>query len=116
MGQTKFTKELLQDCQLDISKKAVILLPLNIKLHASDGDPLHDPEHEHYMSLIGKLNFVTRPDLNYMVQFLSQFMQSPRTSHYELHHTLRYVAHTVGQGIKLQNSESLTLQAYSDSN
>lgn len=75
-----------------------------------DGDLL--PEPEVYRSFIGKLNFLTntRPDLSYTVQLLSQFMQSPRTSHFTaLHHTLCYVAHTTGQGIKLRNPDSLTL-------
>lgn len=96
-------------------RRAVTPLPLNIKLNASDGEILQDPEF--YRFLIGKLNFLTntRPDLSYTVQLLSQFMQVPRTSHSEtLHHTLRYIAHSAGQGIKLQNPESLTLQAFSD--
>lgn len=68
--------------------------------------------------MVGKLNFLThtRPDLSYTVQCLSQFLQSPKVSHYQvLLHTLHYVASTAGQGIILQASDKLTLQAYSDS-
>lgn len=47
---------------------------------------------------------------------LSQFLQSPREPHYEaLLHTLRYVRTTIGQGILLKASDTLTLQAFSDS-
>lgn len=102
MSQSKFTKELLQDCQFDVSKKDVTPLPLNLKHSASAGDLLPDPDF--YRSFIGKLNFLTntRPDLSYTVQLLSRFMQAPHTSHYEaLQHTLRYLNHTVGQRIKL---------------
>lgn len=67
---------------------------------------------------VGKLNYLTntRPDLSYVVQVLSQYMQAPRSSHLQaLAHTLRYINHSVGQGIMLKGSNELTLQAFSDS-
>lgn len=43
-------------------------------------------------------------------------MQQPRSSHANaLHHTLRYLQHSSTQGILLKASDTLTLQAYSDS-
>ena len=43
-------------------------------------------------------------------------MHSPRSSHLQaLTHTLRFLQHTFGQGILLQGSDQLTLQAFSDS-
>lgn len=101
---------------MPLEKGAVTPLPQNLKLQTDKGSLLPDPTL--YRSLVGKLNFLThtRPDLAFTVQCLSQFMQSPRTSHLEaLHHTLRYVAQTAGQGILLQASDKLTLQAFSDS-
>ncbi|XP_021726146.1 uncharacterized protein LOC110693297 [Chenopodium quinoa] len=91
-------------------------LPQHQKLATDDGVLLSDVTL--YRSLVGKLNFLTntRPDLSYSVQTLSQFMQNPRTTHMEaLQHTLRYVAHTTGQGILLKGSDALTLQALIDS-
>lgn len=75
-----------------------------------------DPEK--YRSLVGKLNFLTntRPDLSYVVQVLSQFMYTPYSTHNEdLQHTLRYMYHSSSHGIFLKAADSLTLQAYSDS-
>nr|XP_017221138.1 PREDICTED: uncharacterized mitochondrial protein AtMg00810-like [Daucus carota subsp. sativus] len=72
---------------------------------------------ELYRSLVGKLNYLTntRPDLSYTVQSLSQYMHAPRTSHFAaLHHTLRYLAATVTQGILLKAADHLKLQAFSD--
>lgn len=43
-------------------------------------------------------------------------MQSPLHSHFEvLLHTLRYVAHTIGQGILLKADNNIKLQAFTDS-
>lgn len=116
LSQKKFASDLLKDCNLNISQPAVTPLPLHLKLTATDGCLLDDPEH--YRSLVGKLNYLTntRPDLSYVVQTLSQFLHCPRAPHLEaLTHTLRYVAQSVGQGILLKASNSLTVQAFSDS-
>lgn len=116
LTQKKFTKELLQDCNMDVSKIAKTPLPANLKLAPDDGDLYSDPEH--YRRLVGKLNFLshTWPDLSYSVQTLSQFMQQPRLSHVKaLSHVLRYVSHTLGQGIMLHASDTLSLVAFSDS-
>ncbi|KAL8093307.1 hypothetical protein AgCh_035258 [Apium graveolens] len=77
---------------------------------------LDDPEL--YRSLVGKLNYLTntRQNLSYVVQTLSQFLHNPRLPHlHALNHTLRYVAHTIGQGILLKASNTLKVQAFSDS-
>jgi len=68
--------------------------------------------------MVGKINFLThtRPDLSFTAQTLSQFMQHPSTSHLQaLHHTLKYLQGTVGQGMLLRATDQLYLQAYSDS-
>uniref|UniRef100_A0A7C8YK69 Reverse transcriptase Ty1/copia-type domain-containing protein n=1 Tax=Opuntia streptacantha TaxID=393608 RepID=A0A7C8YK69_OPUST len=116
LTQRKFTNDLLHDTSFIQAKPAPTPLPLHCKLSHDQGDLLQDPSY--YRALIGKLNFLThtRPDLSYTVQLLSQFMQTPRTSHLmALEHTLRYLKGTSGQGILLQANGSLTLQAFSDS-
>lgn len=117
LTQQKYTKELLKSSGIQNFKKVVTPLPLNLKLKADDGEPFTDPTE--YRKLIGKMNFLsnTRPDLAYTIQHLSQYMQQPRNSHWNaLMHTLNYVYSTCGQGIVLQGQDTLTLQAYSDSN
>ena len=72
----------------------------------------------HYRTLVGKLNFLThtKPDLSFTAQTLSQFMQAPRIPDLQaLHHTLRYIQGTIGQGILLKATDQLSLHAYSDS-
>ncbi|XP_017239203.1 uncharacterized mitochondrial protein AtMg00810-like [Daucus carota subsp. sativus] len=116
LTQSKFTKELLHNLPFDVSKKVATPLPAALKLNNETGPLIQDPEI--YRSLVGKLNYLTntRPDLNYSVQVLSQFMHAPRVPHWEaLIHTIRYIAHSCHQGILLRASDQLTLQAYSDS-
>ncbi|XP_057529764.1 uncharacterized mitochondrial protein AtMg00810-like [Amaranthus tricolor] len=116
LTQHKFTKELLQFSGLDLSKRATTPLPTSFKLHSDVGDPYFDPAF--YRSLVGKLNFLThsRPDLTFVVQTLSQSMQDPKVPHMQaLHHTLRYIAGSIGQGILLKAGERISLIGYSDS-
>lgn len=115
LSQQKFAKELLESSTCDFSQKPCTPLPVHLKLNNSDGILVSDPEY--YRSLVGKLNYLTntRPDLSYTVQTLSQFMHAPRLPHLStLHHTLRYLASTLTQGIMLQASDHLNLQAFSD--
>ena len=80
-----------------------------------EGELYADPEH--YRKIVGKLNFLshTRPDLSFSVQTLSQFMHQPRVYHVQaLNHVLRYVSHTLGQGIIQYATDRLTLTTYSD--
>ena len=95
LSQQKFTRELLRDCGLALKKRTATSLPLNCKLLHDEGELLPDPTI--YMALVGKLNFLTntRPDLSFSVQYLSQFLQNPRTGHLQaLAHTLSYIQGT----------------------
>lgn len=116
LSQAKFTKELLQEAKISDHKRTVTPLPLNLKLKADEGDNFSDLTL--YRCLVGNLNFLThtRPDLSFIVQHLSHLMQCPRVPHYQaLMHTLDYVASTIGQGIILNASDQLVLQAFTNS-
>jgi len=116
LSQRKFTTDLLKDSGLHNSRPACTPLPLNCKLDPNQGDLLSDPTY--YRAMVGKINFLThtRPDLSFTAQTLSQFMQNPRTSHLQaLHHTMRYIQGTIGQGIILKATDQLFIKAYTDS-
>lgn len=113
--QRKFAKELLAEAAIDVSHHVCTPLPVHLKLSNDDGILISNPEV--YRSLVGKLNYLTntRPDLSYTVQTLSQYMHAPRNTHLSaLHHTIRYLAGTINQGILLKGSDQLKLQAFSD--
>ena len=68
-----------------------MICPLDIatKLNVDEGELFFNPTLDR--KIVGKLNFLTnaRPDLAFVVQHLSQFMQKP---HYHgVQHVLRYL-------------------------
>lgn len=68
-----------------------------------------------YQRLVGLLLYLTctRPDINYVIHTLSQFMQEPHQPHLNaVHRVLRYLKGSLGQGILLPSDGTLSLQAY----
>lgn len=95
--------------------------PCNTPMDAStqlskhDGDPLSDPHL--YRSIVGALKYVTitRPDISFAVNRVSQFMHSPTESHWVVvKRILRYLKGTISHGLLLHKTNALSLQAYCD--
>ncbi|GKD40925.1 transposable element [Tanacetum coccineum] len=71
-----------------------------------------------YRRLVGSLQYLTftRPDIFFAINKLSQFMHSPRQTHWQaLKRVLRYLKGTIHHGLFLNRNSSLTLSAFSDS-
>ena len=78
-------------------------------------DKLQDTEV--YRRLIGKLIYLisTRPDITYVVQLISQFMQAPIVVHLQAtKNVVRYLKGSAGQGILLSSASPTQLIAYCD--
>lgn len=87
----------------------------NLKLQANGDGSLIDAGQ--YRPLIGRLLYltVTRPDIAYAVNVLSQFVSSPRQEHLEADmRVLRYFQKAPGQGILLPATGTLSLEDYCD--
>lgn len=87
----------------------------NIQLSLDDGELISDSTG--YRRLIGRLLYltITRPDLTYAVNKLSQFVSKPRTSHMEATlKVLKYIKGTIGQGLFYKNESDLKLKYFSD--
>jgi hypothetical protein len=81
-------------------KPISIPLEQNVKLSADEGDLVEDTTM--YRRIVGSLIYMTiiRPDLNYVVGVVSQFMQTPRKPHLDaVRRILRYIKHTLQCGI-----------------
>ncbi|XP_026420064.1 uncharacterized protein LOC113316046 [Papaver somniferum] len=89
---------------------------MNVKLSPTDGKDLPNPTL--YPQLVGSLNYltITGPDISYVVHVVSQFMASPRTSHFAaVLRILRYVKGTLYQGLHFSSISDFPLRAYTDS-
>ncbi|KAF5449776.1 hypothetical protein F2P56_030188, partial [Juglans regia] len=89
--------------------------PTGIFLNQHD-DLLPDPGL--YRRLVGRLIYltITRPDIVYAVNTLSQFMHAPRVPHMTAAtRVLRYLKGCPGQGIFFPSSNSTHVSAYTDS-
>ena len=106
LEETKHTNCHINETPIEVNHKLAIL---------EDGPKV---EICSYQKLIGKLLYLshTRPDLYYTVNVLSQFMHSPRNSHFQAaNRILRYLKGTSGLGITYRKTCKLDLILYTDS-
>ena len=76
----------------------------NINFGLKDEELLEDPER--YRCFVGKLNYLTiiRSDIAFLVNVVSQFMNFPRTSHWNaIRHILSYLKQAHRCGILYKN-------------
>ncbi|KAL3745639.1 hypothetical protein ACJRO7_014715 [Eucalyptus globulus] len=125
LSQRKFVLEIVSEAGLSGYKPAVIPIEQNVKLTtheydldipSSNKDPLlKDPSG--YQRLVGKLIYLTmtRPDICYAVQILSQFMHMPKESHMNAAlKVVRYLKGCPGLGIFLSRECDMGMTAFCD--
>ena len=86
-------------------------------LSAFEGDPL--PDATLYRSTVGALQYLslTRLDINFTVNKLSQFMHRPTTIHWQaIKRLLHYLKKTIHFGLQLKQSKTHSLQVFSNTN
>uniref|UniRef100_A0A2N9GDP6 CCHC-type domain-containing protein n=1 Tax=Fagus sylvatica TaxID=28930 RepID=A0A2N9GDP6_FAGSY len=114
--QRKYALDILSDSGMLGSKPMATPMEQNLKISQSTGEILVDPSP--YRRLVGRLLYltVTRPDISYSVQRLSQFMSKPTDIYLTAaYRVLRYIKGTSGQGLFFPSHLDLQLKAFSDS-
>ncbi|GKC45582.1 ribonuclease H-like domain-containing protein, partial [Tanacetum coccineum] len=106
--------DLLSDFGLLACRPSAIPLEQNVSIsnESSNTDPIIDNITE-YQKLIGKLIYLThiRPDIAYFVHCLSQFIHKRLRSHLKITlKVLRYLKGSLGKGIHLLRTETLTMK------
>lgn len=113
--QRKYALDLLDDTSLLGCKPSSVPLYPYLKLSKDSGGELVDVES--YGSLVGKLMYlqITRLDITFAVNKLSQFSAAPRKAHQQAtYKVLHYVKGTVGQGLFYSTKSELQIQAFAD--
>ncbi|XP_047268031.1 uncharacterized protein LOC124898427 [Capsicum annuum] len=127
MHQRKYVLELISETGLSAARPISTPLETNFKLTTIEVDNyvngtsknITDPEVDvaKYQRIVGKLLYltITRPDIAYSAQTLSQFLHQPKKSHYEAAmRIIRYVKKQPGQGILLSSNSKEQISAYCD--
>ena len=115
ISQRKYTVDILTDTGMLYCKPVDTPMDPNAKLVSGQGELLRDPRR--YRRLVGKLNYltITRPDISFPVSVVSQFLQSPCDSHWDVVvRILRYIKGTPGQGVLYENRGHTQIVGYSD--
>uniref|UniRef100_A0A3Q7IS00 Reverse transcriptase Ty1/copia-type domain-containing protein n=1 Tax=Solanum lycopersicum TaxID=4081 RepID=A0A3Q7IS00_SOLLC len=128
MNQRKYALGLVSELGLTGCKPASTPLETNHKLTSIEFDECSGKvsntedtvldDFGKYQRLIRRLLYLTmtRPDIAFVVQVLSQFMHSPKTSHMEAAiRVVKYIKGTAGLGLFMPSSKSSELTAYCDS-
>lgn len=114
LTQAKYAKDILLRSNLLHAKPVATPLSPH-ESFVADGVPHPDPTM--YRSLVGALQYltITRPDLSYAVNQLSQFLQSPTVDHFRaVKRLLRYVKGTLSFGLTYSRPHQPTIVGYSD--
>ena len=115
LHQHKYIQDLITLAGLQDSSSVDTPLEVNVKYDADEGEQLSDPLL--YRQLVGSLNYltITRPDISFAVQQVSQFMHSPRHLHMAVvRRIIRYLKGSICRGLFFSAGSPMLLVAYSD--
>ena len=115
LSQRQYALQILDDYGFLDSKPVSTPMNPRVSLNSDKGVLLDDVTH--YRSLIGRLLYLTisRPDITFSVNALSQFLQAPRDLHLQaVHHLLRYIKGSPGQGLLFPAKSSTQIRGFSD--
>lgn len=115
LSQQKYILDLLDRTHMSDAKAVATPMATSTSLSISDGSAL--PDATEYRSIVGSLQYLslTRPDISFPVNKLSQFMHCPTDSHWgAVKRLLRYLRGTSHLGLLLRKSSPVNLHAFSD--
>ncbi|XP_025702740.1 secreted RxLR effector protein 161-like [Arachis hypogaea] len=116
LSQTKYVTDLFYKAGMPNAKPMPTPLTSSLKFSAHGGEPFSKPAL--YRSLVGGLRYatITRPEISYAVNKVSQFMHCPLETHWKaVKQILRYLARTVHHDLRFQKSKDCRLYGFCDS-
>jgi hypothetical protein len=115
LSQQRYILDLLKKSNMTDAKPVKTPMSTAHALSLISGEPLTDPTS--YRNLVGALQYLslTRLDISFAVNKVSQFMHRPTSHHLQaIKRILRYLKSTISYGKLLRRSSSTTLQAFSN--
>jgi hypothetical protein len=115
LTQHKYIRDLLARTCMDGAKDVTTPLSTSVSLKLNDGSAAVTPTE--YCKVIGVLQYLslTRLDISFAVNKLSQFMHYPFTIHWSAtKQLLRYLKNTIFHGISIQKNVNPPLTCYAD--
>ncbi|CAA7042356.1 unnamed protein product [Microthlaspi erraticum] len=114
LHQQAYAKDILHKASM--SDCSPMPTPLPLQLDELNSEPFEEPTY--FRSLAGKLQYltITRPDIQFAVNFICQRMHLPTVSDFKLlKRILRYIKGTINLGLHIKKDRELVLHAYCDS-
>jgi hypothetical protein len=114
LTQHKYVRELLANSNMIGAKDISTPLSTSQSLQLVDGTAAMDNTEFH--RIMGSLQYLslTRPDISFTVNKLSQFMHKPNTTHWTAtKRLLRYLEQTIFYGVQIHRAGPSVLQTYS---
>lgn len=115
LSQAAYITELLQKVKMLEAKSYPTPMVSDLKLSKEEGEPTVDGKL--YRSVVGALQYVTitRPELSFSVNKVSQYMACPLDTHWKaVKRILRYLSGTIDYGLQIKASD-FKLCGFSDS-
>ncbi|RVW51537.1 Retrovirus-related Pol polyprotein from transposon RE2 [Vitis vinifera] len=115
LSQRRYILDLLTQTKMQDAKTVPTLILTSPTLMLNSGFSLFDPTE--YRQVVGSHQYllITRPDIVFAVNKLSQYMHYPTTTHWSfVKRLLRYLVGTVDDGLQLYKDSTLNLHAFSD--
>lgn len=116
LSQNKYIQGILEKANMIAAKGLSSPMVSSPGLSKHQGNPTVDGTL--YRSIVGALQYatLTRPDITFSVNKVSQFMQTPLDTHWKaVKRILRYLASTLDHGLHIRASDKIFLTAYCDS-
>ena len=113
LSQRKYTLDILAETGKLGAKPSKS--PLESGYKELEGEPLQDITQ--YQRIVGKLIYltITRPDISFAVNQVSQHMQTPKTNHMQMvERILKYLKGSPGSGIWMKKNETSDIVGYCD--
>uniref|UniRef100_A0A2N9GRZ3 Reverse transcriptase Ty1/copia-type domain-containing protein n=1 Tax=Fagus sylvatica TaxID=28930 RepID=A0A2N9GRZ3_FAGSY len=115
LSQKRYILDILTRTHMLEAKPVSSPMASSASLSAHEGEPF--PDQTLFRSTVGALQYLslTRPDIAFAVNKLSQFMHKPTLLHWQsVKRLLRYLKHTLTYGLQIFKTSCLDLQAFSD--